>query len=159
MVEHLGERLGAAPEQLAASRDMLKARAAELDFVMAQNADSRIYNSFDAHRLLRGAAPSGRQQALKHALFEAYFTLGQNLADPDVLVAAAEKAGLDGGEARAVLGSDLHAEEVRQEEQLWQSRGINGVPAFIFDGRYLVSGAQSPETFEQILKQVAAQAA
>jgi predicted DsbA family dithiol-disulfide isomerase len=158
MVEHLGERLGVSPEQLAASRDMLKAKAAELDFVMAQTGESRIYNTFDAHRLLAWAESSGMQQALKRALLEAYFSEGQNLANPDVLVAAAEKAGLDGAEARAVLASDRFADDVRQEEHLWQSRGIQGVPAFIFQGKYLVSGAQPPETFEQVVRQVAAQA-
>ncbi len=159
MVKHLGERLGAAPEQLAASREMLRAKAAELDFVMAQTAESRIYNTFDAHRLLRWVEPSGHQHALKSALFEAYFTLGQNLADPEVLIAAAEKAGLDGAQAREVLSSGQYGDEVRQEEHLWQSRGINGVPAIIFDGKYLVSGAQPPETFEQVIRQIAAQAA
>ncbi|HEY1124226.1 MAG TPA: DsbA family oxidoreductase [Sphingobium sp.] len=159
MVEHLGERLGVSPEQLAASRDTLQAKAAELDFVMAQTADSRIYNSFDAHRLLAWAEPSGKQQALKQALFEAYFSLGQNLSDPDVLAAAAGKAGLDGTEARAVLSSDRYADDVRQEEYLWQSRGIQGVPAFIFQGKYLVSGAQPPETFEQVVRKIAEQAA
>ncbi len=158
MVEHLGERLGVSAEQLATSRDTLRAKAAELDFVMAQGPESRIYNSFDAHRLLAWAEPSGKQQALKRALFEAYFSLGQNLADPDVLVATAEKAGLDGNEARAVLSSDRFADDVRQEEYLWQSRGIQGVPAFIFDGKYLVSGAQTPETFEQVFRKIAEQA-
>jgi predicted DsbA family dithiol-disulfide isomerase len=126
---------------------------------MAQTPDSRIFNTFDAHRLLAWAEPSGHQQALKRALFEAYFTRAENLADPGVLVAAAETAGLDGAEARVVLASDRYANEVRQEEYLWQSRGINAVPAFIFDGKYLVSGAQPPETFEQIVRQVAAPAA
>lgn len=158
MVEHLGERLGASPEQLAASRETLRAKAAELDFVMAQGPQSRIYNTFDAHRLLAWAEPSGKQQALKRALLEAYFALGQNLADPDVLVAAAEKSGLDGAEARAVLASDRYADDVRQEEYLWQSRGIQGVPAFIFEGKYLVSGAQPPETFEQVVRKIAEQA-
>jgi predicted DsbA family dithiol-disulfide isomerase len=157
MVEHLGERLGASPEQLAASRDTLRAKAADLDFVMAQGPESRIYNTFDAHRLLAWAEPSGTQPALKRALLEAYFSLGQNLADPDVLVAVAEKAGLDGDQARAVLSSDRFADDVRQDEYLWQSRGIQGVPAFIFEGKYLVSGAQPPETFEQLVRKIAEQ--
>jgi len=159
MVEHLGERLGASPEQLAASRDALKVKAAELDFVMAQGPESRIYNTFDAHRLLAWAEPSGRQQALKRALFEAYFSDGQNLGDEEVLLAVIEKAGLDKVEASAVLASDRYADEVRQEEYLWQSRGIQGVPAFIFDGKYLVSGAQTPDTFEQVVRKLAGQAA
>jgi predicted DsbA family dithiol-disulfide isomerase len=155
IVEHLGERLGVSADQLAASRETLKAKAAELDFDMATSAQSRIYNTFDAHRLLSWAEPTGKQQALKHALLEAYFSQGENLADSDVLVAAAVKAGLDGDEARAVLASDRFAEDVRQEEYLWQSRGIQGVPAFIFDGKYLVSGAQTPEAFEQVVRKIA----
>jgi len=155
VVEHLGERMGVSPDQLAANRKTLKAKAAELDFAMATTAESRIYNTFDAHRLLLWAQPSGRQQALKRALFEAYFSEGENLADADVLVGAAEKAGLDGAEARTVLASDRYADEVRQEESLWQQRGIHAVPAFIFDGKYLISGAQPPETFEAVVRKIA----
>lgn len=159
IVEHLGERLGVSADRLAANRETLKAKAAELDFEMATTAESRIYNTFDAHRLLAWAEPTGKQQALKRALLEAYFSDGRNLADADVLAGAAEKAGLDGAEARTVLASDRFADEVRQEEYLWQSRGIQAVPAFIFDGKYLVSGAQTPETFEQVVRKIAEGAA
>ncbi|MBO9576037.1 MAG: DsbA family oxidoreductase [Sphingobium sp.] len=157
IVEHLGERLNVTPEQLAASREMLKARAAEVDFVMATNADSRIYNTFDAHRLIHWAGLQGRQPQLKRALLEANFTHGQNMGDPDVLAAAAEKAGLDPAEASEVLSSGRYADEVRAEEHLWISRGINSVPAIVFNERYLVSGAQPVETFEQVIRQVAGQ--
>jgi predicted DsbA family dithiol-disulfide isomerase len=159
IVEHLAERLGMSPEQLAASRETLKAKAAEVDFVMATDADSRIYNTFDAHRLLHWAGIEGRQPALKRALLEANFTHGQNLGDPDVLAAAAEKAGLDAAEAHEVLDAGRYADDVRAEEKLWVSRGINSVPAIIFNERYLVSGAQPVETFEQVIRQVAGQAA
>jgi predicted DsbA family dithiol-disulfide isomerase len=157
IVEHLGERLGATPEQLSANRETLKAKAAEVDFVMATDADSRIYNTFDAHRLLHWAGIEGRQPQLKRALLEANFTHGQNLGDPEVLAAAAEKAGLDAVQAHAIVESTQFAEEVRVEEQLWMSRGINSVPALVFNERYLVSGAQSVETFEQVIRELAAQ--
>jgi predicted DsbA family dithiol-disulfide isomerase len=120
---------------------------------------SRIYNTFDAHRLLHWAEQEGRQAALKHALFDTYFTEGKNPADYEVLVAAAEKAGLDGTAAREVLTSGRYAEEVRHAEQLWRSRGIDSVPAVVIDGRYLISGGQPPEAFEQALRQIAEQAA
>ena len=158
IVAHLGERLGASPEQLASARETLKAKAAEVDFVMAQTAESRIYNTFDAHRLLHWAGIEGRQPQLKRALLEANFTHGQNMGDPDVLAAAAEKAGLDAVEAREVLDSGRYADEVRAEEHLWVSRGINSVPAIIFNERYLVSGSQPVDAFEQVIRQVAAQA-
>jgi len=159
LVEHITQKYGSTPEQSAANREMIRARAAALGFTMAMSDQSRIYNTFDAHRLLHWAEQSGRQAALKHKLFEAYFTQGKSPADHDVLVAAAEKAGLDGAAAREVLASGRYAEEVRQAEQLWQSRGINAVPAVVIDGRYLISGGQPVEAFEQALRQIAGQAA
>jgi predicted DsbA family dithiol-disulfide isomerase len=159
IVEHIAQKYGATPEQSAANRKMIHDRAAQLGFTMATSNDSRIYNTFDAHRLLHWAEIEGGQAALKHALFEAYFTNGQNPGDPDILVAAAEKAGLDGAAAREVIESDRYAEDVRRAEQLWQSRGINAVPAIIIDGRYLISGGQPPEAFEQAIRKIAAEAA
>lgn len=157
--EHIRQKYGSTPEQSAASRDMIRSRAAELGFAINYSDDSRIYNTFDAHRLLHWAECEGRQTALKHALFEAYFTDGQSPADHEVLVAAAQKAGLDAEAAREVLKSGRYAEEVRGAEQLWQSRGISSVPAIVIDGRYLISGGQPPEAFEQALRKIAAEAA
>jgi predicted DsbA family dithiol-disulfide isomerase len=159
VVEHLTQAYGAPPTQIAANRAAIKERAAALGFEMAMSEQSRMWNTFDAHRLLHWAEQSGRQHALKNALFQAYHSDDRNLGDPDVLVAAAEKAGLDGAAAREVLASGLYAEEVRQAEYLWQSRGITGVPAVIIDERYLVSGGQTPEAYEQVIRQIAAQAA
>jgi predicted DsbA family dithiol-disulfide isomerase len=119
--------------------------------------DSRIYNTFDAHRLLHWAGLVGDQRALKMALFTAYFTEGKNPGDRAVLLAAAETAGLDATEAARVLDEGRYAEEVRAEEALWQSRGIQSVPAIVIDERYLISGGQPPEAFEQALRQIAAE--
>ncbi|MFT3966118.1 MAG: DsbA family oxidoreductase [Sphingobium sp.] len=158
IAEHLA-RKGMTAEQLAASRAVLVGRAAELGFTMANAEDRRVYNTFDAHRLLHWAGPSGRQKDLKKALFESYFTHGESPADPDILVAAAEKAGLDGREAREVLNSGRYDAEVRKAEQVWRSRGINSVPAVVVEGRYLISGGQPPEAFEQALRQIASEMA
>jgi predicted DsbA family dithiol-disulfide isomerase len=155
--EHIARKYGAGPEQMAANRETIRERAAALGFTMARGADSRIYNTFDAHRLLHWAEGEGRQAALKHALFEAYFTEDRNPSDPEVLVAAAAKAGLDPAAARDVLDSGRYGEEVRRAEQLWRARGINAVPAIVIDGRYLISGGQPPEAFEQALRQIAAE--
>jgi len=157
IVEHIAEKYGSSPEQSDANREMIRTRAAELGFTMATSGESRIYNTFDAHRLLHWAQIEGRQSALKHALFDAYFSHGQDPSDHQVLVSAAEKAGLDGDSAREVLASGRYADEVRAAEQLWRARGINAVPAVVVDGRYLISGGQPPEAFERALREIAAQ--
>lgn len=158
IVEHIGRKYGATPEQSASTRAMIRERAGALGFTMAMGDESRIYNTFDAHRLLHWAALVGDQRALKMALFTAYFTEGKNPGDRAVLLAAAEQAGLDAAEAARVLDEGRYAEEVRAEEALWQSRGIQSVPAIVIDQRYLISGGQPPEAFEQALRQIAAEA-
>jgi predicted DsbA family dithiol-disulfide isomerase len=159
IVEHIAQKYGSTPEQSTANREMIRARAAAVGFSMAMSDESRIYNTFDAHRLLHWAEQEERQTALKHALFAAYFTEGKSPADHEVLAEAAEKAGLDSVAAREVLASGRYAEEVRHAEQLWRSRGIDSVPAIVINGRYLISGGQPPEAFEQALRQIAEQAA
>jgi predicted DsbA family dithiol-disulfide isomerase len=160
IVEHIGKKYGSTPEQSAMNRQMIKDRAASVGFTMATSDQSRIYNTFDAHRLLHWAETQGleRQAALKHALFEAYFTLGQNPGDTDVLVAAAQKAGLDGAAAREVLDSGRYADAVRAAEQKWRMAGISAVPAVVINQKYLISGGQPPEAFEEALRSIAAEA-
>jgi len=159
IVEHVARKYGSTPEQSAANRQAIRDRAAAVGFTMNGSDQSRIYNTFDAHRLLHWAEEAGHQAALKHALFKAYFTDQQDPSNRDVLVAAAEAAGLDGTAAREVLESGRYAEEVRQAERLWQGRGIQAVPAVVIDDRYLISGGQPPEAFEQALREIAAQPA
>ncbi|MCV0414558.1 MAG: DsbA family oxidoreductase [Brevundimonas sp.] len=172
IVEHIGRKYGSTPEQSAVNREMIRARAAEawknlkspisggVGFDMRMGADSRIWNTFDAHRLLHWAhetAPD-KQKALKQALFTAHFTENRNLTDAGVLTQAAEAAGLDRAEAAEVLASGRYAQAVRQAEQLWRSRGINSVPAVVVEGKYLISGGQPAEAFEQALRQIAKEA-
>lgn len=158
IVEHVAQKYGSTPEQSAANRAMIQARAADLGFTMTGNEQSRIYNSFDAHRLLHWAEASGHQAALKRALFDAYFTQGQNIGDHDVLVAAAVVAGLDPAAARAVLTSGQFAQEVRAAQQLWRQRGITAVPAVVINDQYLILGGQPIEAFEKALRAIAAEA-
>jgi predicted DsbA family dithiol-disulfide isomerase len=157
MAEHIAQKYGTTREQSTASRETIRSRAAGVGFTIAFNDDSRIYNTFDAHRLLHWAELEGRQVPLKHALFTAYFTDGLNPGDHDVLVEAARKAGLDPEEAAEVLRSGRYVDEVRAAERLWQSRGISAVPAIIVNERYLISGGQPPEAFEQAIRQIAAE--
>jgi predicted DsbA family dithiol-disulfide isomerase len=142
---------------LEAGRAMLQSRAAELNFELNFSRYSRIYNTFDAHRLLYWANTTGRQQALKLALLKANFTDGANVADPEVLAAAAESAGLDGAQAREILATGRYAEEVRAAEQLWLSRGISSVPSIIINDKWLITGGQSVDVFEQTLRRIAAE--
>lgn len=154
IVEHIGRKYGASPEQSAANRATIRERAAAVGFTMAMGDGARIYNSFDSHRLLHWAGVEGRQAALKHALFDSYFTRGEDISDHAVLRAAAARAGLPEADAQAVLSSDRYAAEVREAERLWQGRGIQSVPAIVIDNRYLISGGQPPEAFEQALRQI-----
>jgi predicted DsbA family dithiol-disulfide isomerase len=154
IVEHIGEKYGSSPEQSAAAREMIRERAASVGFTMAMTDQSRIYNTFDAHRLLHWAGTQGKQAALKRALFEAYFARGADPSDHSVLIAVAEGVGLDGTDAKRILDEGTFADEVREDEALWRSRGINSVPAVIIDGRYLISGGQPAEAFEQALRRI-----
>jgi predicted DsbA family dithiol-disulfide isomerase len=157
LAEHVGQKYGSTPEQSAGARQMLRDRAADVGFTIAMTPDSRIYNTFDAHRLLHWAKEEGRQAALKHALFDAYFTNGQSPGDHDVLVAAAEGVGLDSAEARRVLDSGAFAPEVRQEEMFWRREGVSAVPTIVINNKYLIQGSQPPESFERALRHIAAE--
>ena len=159
IVEHIGRKYGASPEQSAANRAMIRERAGDVGFDMRMTDDSRIWNTFDAHRLLHWAhetAPE-KQKALKQALFAAHFTENRNITDARVLTEAAQVAGLDRAEAGEVLASGRYAQAVRAAEDLWRSRGISSVPAVVVEGKYLISGGQPPEAFEQALRQIASE--
>jgi len=158
IVEHVAQKYGATPEQSAANRAAIRDRAAEVGFEMRSSDQSRIYNTFDAHRLLHWAGLEGRQAALKHALFDAHFTQGLNISDREVLAQVTETAGLDGAAAREVLATGRYADEVRAAERFWQRQGITAVPAVVINDRYLISGGQPAAAFEQALRTIAAEA-
>lgn len=158
IAEHIAEKYGSTPEQSAASRAMIRERAADLGFAMRMSDTSRIYNTFDAHRLLHWAHIEGKQAALKRALFDTYFTDQQDPSDHEVLTAAAAKVGLDPKRAAEILASDEYADDVRTAEKFWQSHGISAVPAVIINDRYLISGGQPSEAFESALREIAASA-
>lgn len=153
--EHLQQKYGATPEQSQRNREAIAARGAALGFTFGMDKRSRIYNTFDAHRLLHWAEESGAQHALKHALFKAYFTDGQDPSNRDVLVAAAASVGLDAQAAHEVLSSGRYAAEVREREQFYLQHGIHSVPAIIVNDRHLIQGGQPVEVFEQALRQIA----
>ena len=153
---HLQRKYGMDEAQLAQNQERIRQRGAELGVVFDLGARSRIYNTFDAHRLLHWAETESRQRELKHALLRAYFSEGKDVSDRDTLLAIAASAGLDAGRARAILDSGEFAEEVRASERFFQQLGISGVPAIIIERRHLVSGGQPPEVFERALREIAA---
>ena len=158
VAEHMMQKYGSTPEQSAGARDAIRARGAELGFDFRLDRLNRIYNTFDAHRLLHWAAKEGREVELKHALFDAYFTEGKNVSDRAVLVELAAAAGLNADRARQILASDEYADKVREREQFYSARGIRAVPSVIINDRHLIQGGQPAEVFERALRQVAAEA-
>jgi predicted DsbA family dithiol-disulfide isomerase len=156
--EHVARKYGSSVEQVMANREAIRARGAALGFTFNMDRRSRVYNTFDAHRLLHWAELEGRQLALKQILFRAYFTDGEDVGAHDTLLRLAAEAGLDAERARQILAGDEFADEVRAQEQFFQSRGIHSVPATIVNGQHLISGGQPPEAFEQALRQIVASA-
>ncbi len=154
--EHLMRKYGSSAEQIDANRAVIRERGEALGFTFNMDRRSRVYNTFDAHRLLHWAELEGRHVALKQILLRAYFTDGEDVSSHDTLARLAVEAGLDDERARQLLESDEFADEVRAQEQFFQSRGIHSVPATIINGQHLISGGQPPEAFEQALRQIAA---
>ncbi|RPA62934.1 DsbA family oxidoreductase [Shewanella frigidimarina] len=157
--EHIAEKYGSTPEQSAQNRQRLTQMGADLGFEFNFSDSSRIYNTLLAHQLLYWAAETGKQTDLKLALFSSYFTEQKNPDDIEVLIEAATKVGLDAAEARAVLSDKRFETAVKEEEQLWISRGIQAVPAIVFNQQYLVSGAQAPDTIAELITKLLAEAA
>ncbi|WP_149260650.1 DsbA family oxidoreductase [Actinomadura sp. K4S16] len=155
-------------DMLAEKYGMTRAEAVEKNREMEQRAAAagleyrlegrRAGNTLDAHRLVHLAGRRGVQGAVVEALFKAYFTDGRPVFDRDTLVDIVAEAGLDPAEAREVLASGEFASEVDAEQRAARDIGANGVPFFVIDRRYGVSGAQPTETFAQVLDQAWADA-
>jgi predicted DsbA family dithiol-disulfide isomerase len=152
---YLKAKYGLSDAQLAASRATLRERGAAVGFAFGERL--RVWNTFDAHRLLHHAGLQGgdAQRRLKHALLVAYHRDGRNPGAADVLLELARDAGLDEDGARAVIGSDAHADDVRAAERAWQQAGIRAVPSVVIDGRHLLQGAQTPDAYAQALRELA----
>ena len=159
--EHIMRKYGIDEAQMEANRATIRERAAALGFAYNVRRGSRIYNTFDAHRLLHWAELQERERALelKQALLRAYFSDGEDVSDRDILVRIAKDAGFDPDQARRVLDSGEYADEVRAQERRFQQAGIHSVPATIVNNAVLISGGQPPEVFENALREIAAKTA
>lgn len=151
--EHLAQKYGTTPEQSKVNRQRLKDAGAGLDFEFNYHDGMRMVNTFDAHRLLHWAGETGKQTALKLALFKAHFTDGKDVSNHDTLTEIAHSVGLDKDRAQDLLSTNLYGDDVRAIEAQWQDRFITGVPAIIFNKKFMVPGAQEPETFANIIQQ------
>lgn len=156
--EHLTQKYGSSPEQQSQIRETIRQRGAELGFEFRVEGRDRIYNTFNAHRLLHWVTLeglAGQAVALKKALFSAYFTRGESPENFEVLIQAAQSIGLDPIRAKEVLDNNEFAQDVRDHANLFIRSGIQSVPAIIINQKHLISGGQPVEVFERVLLEIA----
>jgi len=142
--QYLTTKFGS-PERYKGIAQRVVAAAASEGLTYAADKISRQPNTVDAHRLIRWAEGSGKAADMKQRLMDLYFTEGADLSNHAVLVQAAADVGLEAEDVRAALASDQDVAQVEAEAQSAKEAGIEGVPCFIFNGKFAVSGAQAPD--------------
>lgn len=157
ILEHLCRKYGQDAASVERTQREMMALAEGLGLNFRGARERRAHNTFDAHRVLAWAAEQGRETELQLALFDAYFGEAKRPSDPAVLREKAEQVGLDGDTAEAVARSERYADTVRAAERRYMEAGVTAVPGFVLDGRYLISGAQPPDTLADAIRQVAAE--
>ena len=157
LAHYVVRKYGSTAEELAERQVLIRQRGAEVGFDFGPR--QRVWNTFDAHRLLHWAGLEGRSRELKRALLAAYHTRGENPSAHDVLLRLAGEVGLDVERVRAVLASGEFAAEVRERARHWQQLGIHSVPSVIVNDRHLIQGGQPVAVFEQALREIAAERA
>ncbi|MBT1451266.1 DsbA family oxidoreductase [Glaciecola sp. XM2] len=156
--EHLMNKYRIDEKQIMANRENIHQRGLSVGYEFGHRGGGRIYNTFDAHRLLHWAAEEGKQTELKLALFDLYFKDGGNPSDHEQLVVAAGSVGLDVQRAKSILASDEYSQEVRKQQTFYQQHGISSVPAVIVNNKHLISGGQPTSVFVQALTQISQEA-
>jgi predicted DsbA family dithiol-disulfide isomerase len=152
--EHIAEKYGADEATTQRNRQQLRALGEAEGVTFNADNDSRIYNTFLAHKLLLKAEELGNQEHLKLALFQAYFAGGENVSDPEVLLNIATESGFLRQEAQEALDDETLSQKVREKERRFSSMGISAVPTFLFDGQYTISGAQEPEVLANVIREI-----
>jgi predicted DsbA family dithiol-disulfide isomerase len=156
-IEHLTEKYGLSVEQVKANQAGIRAKALEAGFEFHPEGRKRVYNTFNAHRLLHWASTEydlQKQAALKKELLNTYFCLAVSLDDQSNVLDAVTRAGIDPKRAQEVLNGDEFTDEVRKEEAAYTSAGIHSVPSIILNDQYLLQGAQAPESFISAFEQL-----
>lgn len=151
----LARKYGRSEEEMRSTQNRMMVIARDLGLNFEKMQERFTCNTFDAHRLVKWAGEQGQQTGMKKTLFDAYFGRAENISDHEVLVRCVETLGLDATKARQVLDSDLYASAVREDEATYQQAGVSAVPAFIINGKYLISGAQEPDTLVQAFREIA----
>ena len=149
-IEHLTEKYGLTADQVKANQANIRAKALEAGFAFHPEGRKRVYNTFDCHRLLYWAAKEynlQKQAALKKEFLNTYFCLAVNLDDQENLLDAVTRAGLDKDRAHKILIGNEFTKEVKEEETFYTKAGISSVPSIILNEKYLLQGAQPPESF------------
>ena len=152
--EHLQQKYGLTEQQASTNRQNLIDRGLSVGYQFEFPENGRVYNTFNAHRLIHWAGEHNLQTEWKLALFDLYFKQAGNPSSDDDLLRCVEHVGLDKQQAKDILESDKFAEEVRADQQLTQQQGISSVPAFIFNNKYLVSGGQPKEVFINAIQEL-----
>jgi predicted DsbA family dithiol-disulfide isomerase len=152
--EYLTAKFGS-PEKYKGIAQRVIMAAAREGLLYASEKISRQPNTRDAHRLIRWADATGKGPQMKQRLMDLYFTEGADLSNAEVLVQGAADVGLDPAKVRADLASEKDVAHIAQEVQMAKDAGIEGVPMFIFAGKFAVSGAQSPEYLAQAITRAA----
>lgn len=152
--EYLTTKFGSA-ERYKGIAKRVSAAASSEGLTYAIDKINRQPNTLDAHRLIRWAEAIGKAAEMKQKLMDLYFTEGADLTDQNTLVQAAAAIGLDAKEVRAALDSDKDVEQVAREAMSAKEAGIEGVPCFIFAGKFAVSGAQAPEDLAEAISRIA----
>lgn len=155
----LAKKYGRSEEEMRANQNQMMAIAKELGINFDKLQERLTCNTFDAHRLVKWAGEQDKQTAMKQALFEAYFGKAQDVADHKVLLSCVAAVGLDSAKAKQILESDQYAVVVRENEATYQQAGVTSVPAFIINNKYLISGAQEPDTLVKALREIGAESA
>lgn len=155
----LAKKYGRSEDEMRANQSHMMTIAKQLGLNFEKLQERLTCNTFDAHRLVKWSAEQGQQTAMKQALFDAYFGRALDVSDPNVLVSCVEALGLDAAKARQLLESDQYVAAVREDEATYRQAGISSVPAFIINGKYLISGAQEPAAFVQALQEISAESA
>lgn len=155
--EHLAEKYGITVEEARQNVRNVETIGSGEGLVI-DNAHAIQANTFDAHRLGQLALIAGKSAGFTALLYKAHFTEGTDIGDHASLLKLAEQAGLDRDAAQAVLHGDTFAKEVRRDEEMAREIGIGGVPFFVFNEKFAVSGAQSMETFSKVLKKAVEEA-
>ena len=152
VLQHLARKYGTTAEQAAAMMGRVEGVAAEIG--LEYHLDRTLSgNTLDAHRVLHLARERGREAAVLEHFYRAYFTEGHSLFDTPALVRLGAAAGLDPAEVQTVLESDAYAADVRADIEEARALGVQGVPFFVVDERYAISGAQPEELFSRALTQ------